>query len=176
VRAGLALLPEDRGRQGVILPMPVRANLSLSVLRSLHRGGFLDEGRELSLAERFIQALQIRPPDPELPVGNLSGGNQQKVVLGRWLAANPRVLILDEPTQGVDVGAKAEIHQLMDRLVQQGMGILMISSDLPEVLGMADRLLVMHRGRLVAELPRGSSPDAVMRAATGLALEEKYVR
>jgi len=97
-------------------------------------------------------------------------------VLGKWLAANPRVLILDEPTQGVDVGAKAEIHQLMDRLVSQGMGILMISSDLPEVLGMADRLLVMHRGKIVAELPRGSAPDAVMRAATGLTLEEKYVR
>lgn len=176
VKAGLALLPEDRGRQGAILPMSVRANLSLAVLRSLHRGGFLDEARELGLAERFIQALQVRPPNPELPVGSLSGGNQQKVVLGKWLAANPKVLILDEPTQGVDVGAKAEIHQLMDRLVQQGMGILMISSDLPEVLGMADRLLVMHRGRIVAELPRGSSPDAVMRAATGLTLEEKYVR
>jgi len=176
VRKGLALLPEDRSRQGAILAMTVRTNMTLAVLRDLQRGGFLDEAKELSIAERFIQALQLRPPNPDLPVASLSGGNQQKVVLGKWLAANPRVLILDEPTQGVDVGAKAEIHQLMDRLVSQGMGILMISSDLPEVLGMADRLLVMHRGKIVAELPRGSAPDAVMRAATGLTLEEKYVR
>ncbi|MBI5812023.1 MAG: sugar ABC transporter ATP-binding protein [Meiothermus silvanus] len=175
VRKGLALLPEDRSRQGVILAMTVRANMTLAVLRDLQRGGFLDEAKELSITERFIQALQLRPPHPDLPVASLSGGNQQKVVLGKWLATEPRVLILDEPTQGVDVGAKAEIHQLMDRLVGQGMGILMISSDLPEVLGMADRLLVMHRGKIVARLPRGSAPDVVMRAATGL-LEEAHVR
>jgi len=175
VRKGLALLPEDRSRQGVILAMTVRANMTLAVLRDLQRGGFLDEAKELSITERFIQALQLRPPHPDLPVASLSGGNQQKVVLGKWLATEPRVLILDEPTQGVDVGAKAEIHQLMDRLVGQGMGILMISSNLPEVLGMADRLLVMHRGKIVARLPRGSAPDVVMRAATGL-LEEAHVR
>ncbi len=169
VQSGVALLPEDRSRQGAILAMPVRANMTLAVLHNLHKGGFLDEKQEASITDRFIQALQVRPPRPELPVASLSGGNQQKVVLGKWLASNPKVLILDEPTQGVDVGAKAEIHQLMDRLVNElGVGILMISSDLPEVLGMADRLLVMHRGHLVAELPRGASPEQAMAKATGL--------
>jgi len=176
VQAGLALLPEDRSHQGAILLMSVRANMTLAMLRDLRRGAFLDEAKEISITDRFIRTLQLRPPNPELPVASLSGGNQQKVVLSKWLAVDPKVLILDEPTQGVDVGAKAEIHRLMDELVQKGIGILMISSDLPEVLGMADRLLVMHRGRLVGELPRGSSPEHVMLRATGLHLEDEHVR
>jgi rhamnose transport system ATP-binding protein len=176
VASGLALLPEDRGNQGLILPFPVKNNVSLAMLRSLHHSGFLDEHGELALTERFIGSLRIRAPSPYTPTFNLSGGNQQKVVLAKWLAASPRVLILDEPTQGVDVGAKAEIHQLIDDLVQQGVGILLISSDLEEVLGMSDRILVMHRGRLAAELPRGSSAEAVMRPALGLESEVSHVR
>jgi rhamnose transport system ATP-binding protein len=177
VEAGLALLPEDRSKQGLVLPFSVKDNLTLAYLRALQRGGFIDEGAEYTLADRFIDSLRIRTPGPDVPTLNLSGGNQQKVVLGKWLAVNPKVLILDEPTQGVDVGAKMEIHRLADELVGEGLGILLISSDLPEVLGMADRILVMHRGRLVAELPRGSSAEEVMRPAAGLkTVEEAYVR
>lgn len=180
VAAGLALLPEDRSGQGLVLPFSVKNNLTLAYLRALQRGGFIDEAAEYSLAERFINALRVRTPGPDVPTLNLSGGNQQKVVLGKWLAVNPKVLILDEPTQGVDVGAKTEIHRHVDELVGQGLGILLISSDLPEVLGMADRILVMHRGKLVAELARGASAEEVMRPATGLTdaetVEEVYVR
>lgn len=175
LRAGLMLLPEDRTRQGGILGLPVRWNLTFSILDQLKKGWALDKQAEESFVAEAIQNLSVRPPNPDLPLLALSGGNQQKVVLGRCLLVKPRVLILDEPTQGVDVGAKAEIHRTIDALVAQGLGVLLISSDLPEVLGMADRILVMHRGRLVAELPRGSSAETVMKAATGL-LEVPYVR
>jgi rhamnose transport system ATP-binding protein len=176
IDSGVALLPEDRTGQGLILPFPIRKNVSLAMLRRLHDRGFIDDRRELELAGEFITSLRIRAPGPHTPTEDLSGGNQQKVALAKWLAAGPRALILDEPTQGVDVGAKAEIHQLIDRLVHQGVGILLISSDLEEVLGMSDRILVMHSGRIVAELPRGSSAEAVMRPATGVGLEEPRVR
>jgi len=175
LRAGLILLPEDRTRQGGILSFPISWNIGFSIIDYLRNRWTIDERREHCLAKEMIQLLDIRPPKPELSLGSLSGGNQQKVVLGRCLLVRPKVLILDEPTQGVDVGAKAEIHRLMDRLVGEGMGILLISSDLPEVLGMADRILVMHRGRLVAHLPRGSSPEDIIKAATGLA-EAPHVR
>lgn len=168
VEAGLALLPEDRSHQGLVLPFAVRQNVTLATLKKISTGGILREGEELNVAGRFIQALSIRTPGPQTVTDNLSGGNQQKVVLAKWLAATPRVLILDEPTQGVDVGAKSEIHHLIDKLVKEGIGVLLISSDLEEILGMADRILVMHRGRLASELPRGSSAEDVMRAATGL--------
>jgi rhamnose transport system ATP-binding protein len=176
LRAGLILLPEDRTRQGGILSFPISWNIGFSIIDYLrNRWWTIDERREHSLAKEMIQLLDVRPPKPELTLGSLSGGNQQKVVLGRCLLVRPKVLILDEPTQGVDVGAKAEIHRLMDRLVGEGMGILLVSSDLPEVLGMADRILVLHRGRLVAHLPRGSSPEDIIKAATGLA-EAPHVR
>lgn len=175
LKAGVMLLPEDRTRQGGILGLPVRWNVTFSILDRLKKGWVLDKQAEEGIVANIIQRLSVRPPDPERPLFALSGGNQQKVVLGRCLLVNPRVLILDEPTQGVDVGAKAEIHRTIDGLVAQGMGVLLISSDLPEVLGMADRILVMHRGRLVAELPRGSSGEAIMKAATGL-MEAPYVR
>ncbi|MCL6526683.1 MAG: sugar ABC transporter ATP-binding protein [Thermaceae bacterium] len=164
IERGVAMLPEDRGRQGLILPFSLGKNMTLPLLRL---GGWLDRGLEEQVFQEFSRKLDIRPPLASLAASALSGGNQQKVVIAKWLATRPKVLILDEPTQGVDVGAKAEIHRLMDDLVSQGLGILMISSELVEVLGMADRILVMHRGRLVAELPRGSSQEDVMRAATG---------
>jgi rhamnose transport system ATP-binding protein len=175
LKAGLMLLPEDRTRQGGILGLPVSWNISFSILDRLRKGWTLDSKEEGRLTAEAIQKLSVRPPDPGLPLLNLSGGNQQKVVLGRCLLVQPRVLILDEPTQGVDVGAKAEIHRIIDGLVAEALGVLLISSDLPEVLGMADRILVMHRGRLVAEFPRGSSAEVVMKAATGL-LEAHYAR
>jgi rhamnose transport system ATP-binding protein len=154
MRNGIAYLPEDRGTQGLIRPMDVRANTSLTVLRMLSRGTFINRRKETRLAIDTIRKLNIRAYSPQQIVGKLSGGNQQKVVVGKWLATAPRVLIVDEPTRGIDVGAKAEIHRLMSELAQQGLAILMISSELPEVLGMSDRILVMREGRLVAEFSR----------------------
>jgi rhamnose transport system ATP-binding protein len=172
VRQGLAMLPEDRGRQGLVLPFSIRQNLSLPLVNLAQ---FLNPRHEESLAKEFITTLDIRPAISSLPASALSGGNQQKIVIGKWLATHPKLLILDEPTQGVDVGAKAEIHRVIDALVQQGLGILMISSELLEVLGMADRVLVMHRGTIAGELPRGSSEEAVMRLAVGLSPREAGV-
>jgi rhamnose transport system ATP-binding protein len=161
---GVAMIPEDRGRQGLVLPFSIRENLSLTVLDF---GRLLNPKRENALAREFIEKLDIRPAIATLAASALSGGNQQKIVIGKWLATKPKLLILDEPTQGVDVGAKAEIHRVIDALVQEGLGILLISSELLEVLGMADRILVMHRGRIAGELPRGTSEEDVMRLAVG---------
>jgi rhamnose transport system ATP-binding protein len=165
--AGLALLPEDRARQGLVLPLPVRANLGLAALRLMSRLGVIDRTAERDSARRLIERLDIRPPRPEVTTSNLSGGNQQKVALGKLLATRPRVLVLDEPTQGVDVGARAEIHRLIESLVEEGLAVLLISSDLPEVLGLADRILVMRGGRIVAEMASGCSAAEVMLAAGG---------
>ena len=170
--AGIVYLPEDRHRQGIVAPMSVRANLTLAVLHRLARLGFIDRRAEDALVRSYQARLRIRAASLEQPIGTLSGGNQQKVIVARGLAARPRVLILDEPTQGIDVGTKAEIHRLMDELAAQGMGILMISSELPEILGMSDRILVMRAGRLVGELSRAeATQERVMALAMGVALE-----
>lgn len=168
VRAGVALLPEDRTRQGLVLPFPIRHNVTLPILGRVARAGTLIEREERRIADRFIETLHVRTPSSDMSTSKLSGGNQQKVVLAKWLAAAPKLLILDEPTQGVDVGAKTEIHALIDRLASEGIAVLLISSDLEEVLGMADRILVMHRGRIAETLPRGATAESVMRAATGV--------
>jgi len=147
-------VPEDRGTQGLIRQMTVRENVSLAILKTLARGSIVNRDAERELAQRSIGQLNIRAYSTEQVVNKLSGGNQQKVVVSKWLASKPRVLIMDEPTRGIDVGAKAEIHRLMSELAQQGMAILMISSELPEVLGMSDRILVMRQGQLVAEFAR----------------------
>jgi ABC-type sugar transport system ATPase subunit len=162
---GIAYVPEDRATQGLIRPMRIRENLSLAVLGALARRWFIDRAAEMRLAEDAMRRFSIRAPGPEQIVGKLSGGNQQKVVLGKWLATRPRVLIMDEPTRGIDVGAKAEIHRLMTELAGQGLAILMISSELPEVLGMSDRVLVMREGRLVAELPRAEATQESVASA-----------
>jgi ribose transport system ATP-binding protein len=168
IAAGLALVPEDRKRQGVLLNMPVRENLSLASLYRDQLCGFLDRQRELHLSRVSIKTLQIKTPSDRQPVLFLSGGNQQKVVLGKWLATRPRVLFLDEPTRGIDVGARQEIYRLMENLSHQGVAILFVSSEMEEVLGMSDRVLVMHEGRLAGELMRNElSEEAVMELATG---------
>ena len=154
MRHRIAYLPEDRGTQGLIRPMDVCENTSLTVLGRLSRASFINRRKETKLAVDTIQKLNIRAYGPYQIVGKLSGGNQQKVVVGKWLATMPRVLIVDEPTRGIDVGAKAEIHRLMSELAQQGLAILMISSELPEILGMSDRILVMREGHMVAEYSR----------------------
>jgi ABC-type sugar transport system ATPase subunit len=165
LKMGIAYVPEDRGTQGLIRQMKIRENISLAILRWLVKGPFVDRGSEKSLAERTIDQLKIRAYSTEQVVNKLSGGNQQKVVVGKWLAAKPRVLIMDEPTRGIDVGAKAEIHRLMSELAQQGLGILMISSELPEILGMSDRVVVMREGNVVAEFSRVEATQEKIAAA-----------
>lgn len=168
VAAGIAYVPEDRRRHGVIPELSITANSSLAVLPRLAPGGFIDQAAERALAVDYARRLQLRASALYAPVATLSGGNQQKVALARWLATNPRVLILDEPTQGIDVGAKAEIHLLMRELAAAGMAILMISSELPEVLGMSDRLAVMRGGRIQAILERSAAtPESVISIALG---------
>jgi rhamnose transport system ATP-binding protein len=157
VELGIAYVPEDRRRHGVLLEMAVAPNISLAILKRIARLGWLDTARERSIASAFVQRLSIKTASIEAPVGNLSGGNQQKVALARWLAAEPDVLILDEPTQGVDVGAKAEIHRLMGELAGKGLAIVMISSELPEILGMSDRIAVMHGGTIMHIVDRSEA-------------------
>ena len=168
IAAGLALVPEDRKRQGVILGMSVRENVSLASLRRDQRAGMLDRAREIRLGARMIADLRIKTPHDRQAAQFLSGGNQQKVVLGKWLAMEPRVLLLDEPTRGIDIGAKQEIYRLMEELAGRGVAILFVSSEMEEILGMSDRVLVMHEGRLTGELQRRElNEEAIMHLATG---------
>ncbi len=166
---GIGYVPEDRKTQGLVLNMTVQNNIVLTVLHQLASGGqFVQWKRAAETASQLAVQLQIRPHRINLPAGALSGGNQQKVVLAKWLAANLRVLMLDEPTRGIDVGAKAEIHALIDELAHQGMAILLISSELPEVLAMSDRILVMSEGRLAGELSRQeATQERVLALASG---------
>jgi rhamnose transport system ATP-binding protein len=164
---GIAYVPEDRRRHGVILELPIAHNTTLAIHRRIFPRGFLRDRAERELAEGYIRQLSIRTTGPDAAGGSLSGGNQQKVALARWLATKPRLLILDEPTQGIDVGAKSEIHRLVRQLAAEGIAVLLISSDLPEVLGMSDRIAVMRGGTLVATLPGGSDAHTVMAAALG---------
>ena len=169
IRAGIALVPEDRKAQALILDMALRVNLSLARLRRDQRFGFLDMRREADLVEQAIERLSIRSQGPEQFVRYLSGGNQQKVVLGRWLAMDPSVLLLDEPTRGVDVGSKEEIYRLIEQLAARGVAVLFVSSEMEEILGLSDRVLVMHQGSITGELSRDElSEKRVMRLATGI--------
>ncbi|HEY2932892.1 MAG TPA: sugar ABC transporter ATP-binding protein [Acidobacteriota bacterium] len=164
VRLGIAYLPEDRRRHGVILEMAISPNMTLAALDRLSRFGFLDFRQERRIAAAYAERLGIKTPSLRAAVATLSGGNQQKVALSRWLATKPSVLVLDEPTQGIDVGAKAEIHSLMVELAAQGLAILMISSELPEILGMSDRIAVMHAGTISGILDRAEATQAKVLA------------
>ncbi len=164
IRLGIALVPDDRKSKGLIPGAPVFWNLVLPSYRRF----LLRPSEELARSQALMQELRIRAPGARLPVASLSGGNQQKVVLARWLLAQARVFLMDEPTRGIDVGAKAEVYQLIRRLAARGAAVVLVSSELEEVLGLADRILVMHRGRVTGELPRGeATEEAVMRLATG---------
>ena len=165
MKLGIAYVPEDRGTQGLVREMRIRENLSMAILDSFTRFGFVIKRNERKSGEDLIEQLNIIATSGEQVVNKLSGGNQQKVVVGKWLATKPKMLIVDEPTRGVDVGAKAEIHRLISELAQQGLGILMISSELPEVLGMSDRILVMRNSRLVAEFSRAEATQENVGAA-----------
>ena len=169
IQLGMGLVPEDRKQQGLFLNMAVRENITISAISQVSWLGFLNFNKMNKLARAFIEKLDIRTPSLLQKVRNLSGGNQQKVVISRWLTLKPRILILDEPTRGIDVGAKSEIHGLMSQLASEGVGVMMISSELPEVLGVSDRILVMHEGRIVAEFSREeATQDKIMLAATGM--------
>lgn len=164
---GLAYVPEDRQAQGAILPFTIADNICLPNLATVSRAGFCSTGREAALAREWIAALGVKTPGPAQKVADLSGGNQQKVVLAKWLARNPRVLILDEPTKGIDVGAKTAVHAVTNGFARRGNAVLMISSELPEILDLSDRILVMRRGRVRALFDReAASAEAIVHAAT----------
>jgi ribose transport system ATP-binding protein len=168
IRRGIALVTEDRKAQGLFLKLNVAVNTTISGMRQLTQMGILRRAKESALVSRMIKDLRIKTPNAAFIVVNMSGGNQQKVILARWLSVDTKILIMDEPTRGIDVGSKAEIYQIMDDLTKRGVGILMISSDLPEVLGMSDRVLVMREGTIVGELSReAATEEGVMKYAVG---------
>ena len=170
--AGIALVPEDRRQQGLVMDFSIERNIALASLDRVRRAGLIPRGAERRFAKDWAFRLQLRYGKLANPVWTLSGGNQQKAVLAKWLAREPSLLIVDEPTRGIDVGTKAEVHRLLSELAAQGVAVLMISSELPEVLGMADRIVVLFEGRVMREFARAdASEDAIMRAATGLVEE-----
>jgi D-xylose transport system ATP-binding protein len=165
---GIALVTEERKQSGLVLIQDVKKNLSLANLPWLNKGIVVNENEEIMQGKSFVEKLRIRTPSLEAIVNNLSGGNQQKVVIGKWLMTKPKVLILDEPTRGIDVGAKFEIYNIMNQLKQEGVAIIMVSSELPEILGMSDRILVIHEGNLNGEFDcQDADQEKIMMAATG---------
>lgn len=170
---GISLIPEDRKGQGVSLTMNIRENISLVSLKRICHGGMVDKKKDREWAQQYIDALEIKTPTMEQKAKNLSGGNQQKVAIAKWLVTESDIIILDEPTRGIDVGAKQEIYHLMNKLIEQGKSIIMISSEMPELLGMSDRILVMHEGRITGELGRGeATQELVLEYASGGKLSE----
>lgn len=168
IRAGIVYVPEERGRHGLALPMPIYQNMTLPSLARTSRKGFLKAANEFALARKYAERLDLRAAALSVPVGTLSGGNQQKVVIGKWLATMPKVIILDEPTKGIDIGSKAAVHGFISELAAEGLSIIMISSELPEIIGMSDRVLVMKEGLSAGLFERNQlSPEALVRAATG---------
>ncbi|WP_134684003.1 xylose ABC transporter ATP-binding protein [Brevibacillus migulae] len=168
IQAGLALVTEDRKRLGLVLGMDIKTNTTMAALEKVTKWGTIHTNEEIKWGQKYVDDLRTKTPSLETTVGTLSGGNQQKVVLGKWLMADPKILILDEPTRGIDVGAKYEIYHLMNKLVERGVAIIMISSELPEVLGMSDRILVMRDGTFVKEIEwREATQENIMLAATG---------
>lgn len=166
---GIGFLPEDRKRQGLVLSMGGRANLSLPILDRLNLMGFVKAGEEKALTRTYFDRLRVRTPHMDAPVWSLSGGNQQKIAMAKWLASQCRILLIDEPTRGVDVGAKAEIHALIDELAHQGAAVLLISSELPEVLNLSTRIVVLRAGRQMGEIPRAdATQENVMRLMAGV--------
>jgi rhamnose transport system ATP-binding protein len=168
IAAGIVYVPEERGRHGAVLQMPIFQNISMATLGRTTRAGFLRQAEEFALARRYAERLDLRAAALSVPVGTLSGGNQQKVVIGKWLATRPKVIILDEPTKGIDIGSKAAVHAFMSELAGEGLSVIMISSELPEILGMSDGVLVMREGRIAGLWKRnGLDAEVLVRAATG---------
>ena len=169
VGKGIVYVPEDRGKQGAITALPIFQNVTLPSLGRTSRNGFLQLAEEFQLARDYTQRLDLRAASLDTNVGNLSGGNQQKVVIAKWLATQPKVIILDEPTKGIDIGSKAAVHEFMAELAAQGLAVIMVSSEIPEVLGMSDRVIVMREGRIAAELSGDDmTPETLVRHAAGI--------
>ena len=165
---GIGFVSDDRKMEGLVLVRSIKENISLSSLRNIQKGVFLDQKKELKIVEGHVRKLNIKISSIHQAVGNLSGGNQQKVVFGKMLETSPTVCILDEPTRGVDVGAKAEIYQIMNELTEKGIGIILISSDLPELIGLSDRILIMREGEVVKELAKSEfNQEIIMAYASG---------
>jgi ribose transport system ATP-binding protein len=173
ITSGMALVPEDRKKDGLILGMDVQTNISLTALENIEQTGFLSQKKEMTLAKKYIADLRIKTPSEKQTARNLSGGNQQKIVLSKWLATNPKLLMLDEPTRGIDVNAKNEIYKLILQLADEGMGIIVVSSELPEILAISDRILVLCEGNLTAEMAvLDASEDSILKAAIPKSMSE----
>ncbi|MDB6180473.1 sugar ABC transporter ATP-binding protein [Paracoccus fistulariae] len=169
VDAGIVYVPEDRGRQGTVKGLPIYQNVTLPSLARTSRSGFLRQAEEFALARDYTQRLDLRAASLDQEIGQLSGGNQQKVVIAKWLATRPRIIILDEPTKGIDIGSKAAVYDFMSELAAQGLAVIMVSSEIPEVLGMSDRVIVMREGRIVGQFDRDRmTPEHLVRAAVGI--------
>lgn len=167
IKHGLALVTEDRKGNGLVLSQSIMVNTTLASLDKVLYNGILENNKEIAFTNKYVKDLKIKTPTIEQLAKNLSGGNQQKIVIGKWLMTDPKILILDEPTRGIDVGAKYEIYNLMNKLVESGVAVVMISSELPEIIGMSDRILVMHDGQFKGELMDGASQEEIMYFATG---------
>jgi ribose transport system ATP-binding protein len=168
VRSGVGLIPEDRKQQGVVVGLPIQWNITLSILKRISKASVINRDKENAVINELIKSLKIKTPTAKQLVKNLSGGNQQKVVLAKWLAVNCKVLIFDEPTRGIDVDAKQEIYKLMNNLCAQGIGIIMISSDMEEIIGMSDRILVLCEGQQTGLLNRNEfTQEAILSYASG---------
>ena len=169
-KRGVALVPESRKTEGLLLKNTIAFNISLPVLDRFMRGMRVDADKEAGIVEQGIDALKIKAPSPNVNCSTLSGGNQQKVLLAKWLATDPEVLILDEPTRGIDVGAKAEIYTIINNLAKEGLAIILISSEMPEVMNMSDRVVIMHEGRITGELAHqdGISQEMILTYAMGV--------
>jgi ribose transport system ATP-binding protein len=166
IKAGMALVPEDRKLQGLILSMDVTRNTTLASLKRHTRMGLISRTRERETGNRYIRQLDIKVASPDMEVEKLSGGNQQKVIIARWLATNPKILLLDEPTRGIDIGSKAEIYRLIRELARRGLGIILVSSELTEILAISDRILVFAESRLTAVLNRNEATEEVIMKAS----------
>jgi rhamnose transport system ATP-binding protein len=168
IAAGISYVPEDRQEQGVILPMAISENITLSSIANHVRGGFLSKPSEIIAVRKLGTRLDVRAAHWQQRLGELSGGNQQKVVIAKWLATKPKVIILDEPTKGIDVGSKAAVHDFIGELAEEGLAVILVSSELPEIMGLADRTVVMREGRITDIFDRGTwSAEAIVSAATG---------
>ena len=169
IARGIVYVPEERGRQGTVVGLPIFQNVTLPSLSRTSRAGFLRLAEEFRLARNYTQRLDLRAAALDRDVCTLSGGNQQKVVIAKWLATKPKVIILDEPTKGIDIGSKAAVHEFMSELAGQGLSVIMVSSEIPEILGMSDRVIVMREGRMVATFDRdGLDAEKLVRAAAGI--------
>ena len=174
VNLGIVYVPEDRGKQGVIFGMPIVQNVTLPSLSQTSRSGFLRMSEEFKLARAYTARLDLRASSLDQEVSNLSGGNQQKAVIAKWLATSPKVIILDEPTKGIDIGSKAAVHEFMAELAAEGLAVIMVSSELPEILGMSDRVIVMREGRIAGEFVNdGLTPEMLVSAAAGIAPQQE---